>query len=341
MSTFDITAAHISEGTLTSEAIKAIQESGPVSIRAYPFAPLTKWPEALTEIKGNLDLRETDIESLPRGMEVDGNLDLCSSKIERLPEGLKVGGYLNLWSSKIECLPEGLKVNGDLNLRGCPIESLPEDLEVGGYLDLSGSQIKSLPENLKVNGDLVLSHSQIERLPRGLEVNGDLVLWDTGIKSLPEGLRVGGNIDLRFCNELIVTKKLAEYIQEQDNTGRREDWKKPTRKIFWPKHLDTEDDRYNAYINSPHEGVRGWNLDDFAQQEALAQGSSSSPSGPAESYKRKAVGELNGTPPKKRIKTEAESTEKEREGSPAEKAHSKPSWTETVSRSANLYCIML
>ena len=53
--------------------------------------PLTK--EDLN-VKGDLDLRYIEINSLPEGLKVGGNLDLDWSNIISLPEGLKVGGNL-------------------------------------------------------------------------------------------------------------------------------------------------------------------------------------------------------------------------------------------------------
>ena len=59
--------------------------------------PLTK--EDLN-IKGDLNLSETPIESLPNGLVVSGDLILseCES-LRSLPEGLKVGGDLDLFYS--------------------------------------------------------------------------------------------------------------------------------------------------------------------------------------------------------------------------------------------------
>jgi hypothetical protein len=50
-------------------------------------------------------------------LDVKGNLDLNDTKIRTLPEGLKVGGNLNLtYCVKLKSLPEGLEVGGGLNL---------------------------------------------------------------------------------------------------------------------------------------------------------------------------------------------------------------------------------
>ena len=46
--------------------------------------------------KGDLELFDTPITSLPAGLTVGGNLNLSYTKITSLPSGLSVGGYLNL-----------------------------------------------------------------------------------------------------------------------------------------------------------------------------------------------------------------------------------------------------
>lgn len=57
-------------------------------------------PETLTKeelnIKGDLDLSDTPIQSLPNGLTVGGDLNLYNTSIQSLPNGLTVGGYLNL-----------------------------------------------------------------------------------------------------------------------------------------------------------------------------------------------------------------------------------------------------
>jgi len=166
---------------------------------------------------GNLNLRDTEIKTLPEGLTVSGRLNLEGSQIETLPEGINVGDSLHLAGSQVETLPEGLNVSGNLNLSNSQIKTLPEGLTVGGSLDLTDSQIKTLPEGLNVSDSLYLrnteiktlpegltvgssiglSNSKIETLPEGLTVSGYLYLEDSKIKTLPEGLTVGGSLDLQ------------------------------------------------------------------------------------------------------------------------------------------------
>ena len=76
-------------------------------------------------------------------LNVKGDLDLSQTQITSLPEGLKVGGDLYLMFSTISSLPDGLKVGGDLNLYKCvKLASLPEGLKVGGDLDTTYTKLK-------------------------------------------------------------------------------------------------------------------------------------------------------------------------------------------------------
>lgn len=110
-----------------------------------------------------------------------GNLDLSNTTITSLPEGLKVGGHLNLNDTRITSLPKGLTVDGDLHLSNTPITSLPEGLTVSGFLNLSNSLITSLPEGLKVGNGLDLENTPITSLPEGLTVYEFLLLNGTPI----------------------------------------------------------------------------------------------------------------------------------------------------------------
>ena len=60
-----------------------------------------------------------------------------------------VKGNLNLKNTAIKSLPAGLKVDGELDLRGTPITTLPEDLKVGGYIFGFAGDKSKVPEHLK------------------------------------------------------------------------------------------------------------------------------------------------------------------------------------------------
>ena len=71
--------------------------------------------------KGNLNLNNTPITSLPAGLIVGGSLYLYNTQITSLPADLKVEGYLDLRSTQITSLPAGLKVGGNLDLNDTPL----------------------------------------------------------------------------------------------------------------------------------------------------------------------------------------------------------------------------
>ena len=106
----------------------------PFSFMKRNMNKLLEWLKTNKVVKGDLDLRNTQITSLPEGLSVVRDLDLSYTKITSLPEGLSVGGGLYLSGTKITSLPEGLSVSRDLDLRNTPITSLPEGLSVGGHL---------------------------------------------------------------------------------------------------------------------------------------------------------------------------------------------------------------
>ena len=81
------------------------------------------------KLENNIPITEKD------DLIVDGHLYLPDSEIKSLPKGLEVGGHLYLYDSKIESLPEGLKVRWDLTLNYCKnLTSLPKGLQVGSNL---------------------------------------------------------------------------------------------------------------------------------------------------------------------------------------------------------------
>ena len=81
------------------------------------------------KLKNDIPLTEEDLD-------IEGDLDLTNSNIESLPEGLKVSGDLILsYCENINSLPEGLIVRGNLILEDCiNLYSLPKGLKVFGTL---------------------------------------------------------------------------------------------------------------------------------------------------------------------------------------------------------------
>jgi len=100
---------------------------------------------------------------------------------------LNIEGNLNLTDSKITQLPKGLKVGDNLNLLGSIITSLPEGLEVGATLDLSYSDIRTLPEGLEVGDSLwLIGCWLITSLPKGLYVGGNLYIFRTNFTNFSD-----------------------------------------------------------------------------------------------------------------------------------------------------------
>jgi hypothetical protein len=95
-------------------------------------------------IGGDLDLRETQIESL-------GNLQ-------------SVGGYLYLEGTPIKSLGNLTSVGGTLNLLYTSIESLGNLQSVGGYLDLEDTPIESLGNLQTVGGNLFLERTPLSMM---------------------------------------------------------------------------------------------------------------------------------------------------------------------------------
>jgi hypothetical protein len=126
-----------------------------------------------------------------------GDLELPNSPITSLPAGLSVGGYLDLYASKVTSLPDGLSVGGTLDLTKTKITSLPNNLSVGDNLNLGSTLITSLPDNLSIGGRLYLGNIKITSLPNNLSIGGDLDLSNTKVTSLSNDLSVGGTLWLR------------------------------------------------------------------------------------------------------------------------------------------------
>ena len=133
---------------MKKEALKRIFEF--LEEKGEHRAPV-KW-----KLINNIPLREEDLN-------VKGDLDLSEVEVTSLPEGLKVGGYLNLEGLQIASLPKGLKVGDLLILNLSKVTSLPNDLEVKGNLGLIGTIITSLPKGLKVGGDLYIINAELLR----------------------------------------------------------------------------------------------------------------------------------------------------------------------------------
>ena len=96
-------------------------------------------------MKNDMPLTEEDLH-------IKGDLNLSNLKITSIPKGLKVGGRLDLTDSDIETLPEGLEVGHSLWLAGClGLTSLPKDLKVGGSLYIYRTKFTEISDDELVN----------------------------------------------------------------------------------------------------------------------------------------------------------------------------------------------
>ena len=124
----------------------------------------------------------------------NGNLNLRNSSIESLPEGLNVGGNLDLGFTKIKSLPEGLIVGGNLEIYATRIKSLPKGLCVGGSLYIGHNEIKSLPEGLKVGGELWHEYFRLsddQRLREGDYVPNEYIYCDGILTFIKNAHQIG------------------------------------------------------------------------------------------------------------------------------------------------------
>ena len=100
------------------------EHRAPVKWKLINNIPLT---EDDLNVKGDLDLFDSKIKSLPEGLKVSGTLDLSYSKIISLPKGMEVGGTLFLHFSKITSLPEGLEVGEHLFIGKTPLTKYSDE----------------------------------------------------------------------------------------------------------------------------------------------------------------------------------------------------------------------
>ena len=107
-------------------------------------------------------------------------------------DNLTVGDYLDLRGTNITSLPDNLTVGGSLDLRGTNITSLPDNLTVGGSLDLSETNIKNkAQEKQKVKNlpDNFWNKLREFKLKIRLSLNLDLKLqWKNGLYRKIDGM---------------------------------------------------------------------------------------------------------------------------------------------------------
>jgi hypothetical protein len=146
---------------------------------------------------------------------IDNNIEFTKDN-----DNITVGDSLDLRYTNITSLPDNLTVGGFLDLEATNISSLPDNLTVGGGLDLKNTNISNLPDNLTVGGSLDLEATNIsnkekakeEVYQRNLNINWDLTLtWKNGKYRKIDGIFCEVIRELKNCLKVKVGLK-TQYI---------------------------------------------------------------------------------------------------------------------------------
>ena len=92
-------------------------------------------------IKGSLDLSNTQIEFLPNNLNVGDSLYLYKTQIISLPDNLSVGGSLYLYYTQITSLPNNLNIGKDLYLGGTPLSKIYSGKEIRKMIEDKGGSV--------------------------------------------------------------------------------------------------------------------------------------------------------------------------------------------------------
>lgn len=154
-------------------------------LRTYNSS-LQQLPKGL-KVKGALCISNTGITEIPDDCEF-GELFSRDSKLTKLRDNLTLN-YLNVRNSLLTELPKGLKVKGDLDISYTDIMEIPDDCEFGSLYMCStritklrnnltlydlwtdNSFLKELPKNLVVFNMLKMTNKSITALPIDCLVN--------------------------------------------------------------------------------------------------------------------------------------------------------------------------
>ena len=115
--------------------------------KKIPFlAKLIHAPETIAKedlyVKSDLDLSDTSIRSLPKGLKVGGSLYLSNTSIQSLPEGLTVRESLSLSDTSIQTLPKGLKVEKSLYIYNTPLSKKYTEEEIRKMIEETVGYVK-------------------------------------------------------------------------------------------------------------------------------------------------------------------------------------------------------
>ena len=107
--------------TIQVKKINNYIENGSEGSLTISNTPLTRVPDNLKYVDGNLDLRSNNIQYLPKGLTVKGTFKLSSNPISTLPDDLSVGGDLFITHTKVDTIPKNLNVGGTLWIHQTPL----------------------------------------------------------------------------------------------------------------------------------------------------------------------------------------------------------------------------
>lgn len=219
-----------------------LQHRDYVAATDHAFHHVCDLPDGL-ECKGNLNLSNRGISSLPRDLRVGGNLDIRGTAIKRLPDGLSVRGGLYAYDTPLEHIGNGVSVGGTLNIQGTPVTAIPEDIVVSenllaretaitsypakalvmGVVDLSSTPISSLPEGLQIVRSLDLTNCKnLVALPASFVIGNRLSIRNTAISRIPPGVKIGRSLCASGSKiEDIGTQKVWEALDLADTPIKR------------------------------------------------------------------------------------------------------------------------
>ena len=120
--------------------------------------------------KGDLDLSDSNVTSLPKNLKVEGNLYLNTNPLKDLPSGLVVGGSLYMDDTKITDIPSNIKVRKSIIARNSEVISLPDNFTVNEMLNLARNPLTSLPDNLTA-WDVDVRGSKLDSIPKNITTN--------------------------------------------------------------------------------------------------------------------------------------------------------------------------
>jgi mannose/fructose/N-acetylgalactosamine-specific phosphotransferase system component IIB len=144
---------------------------------------------------GNVDFKDSPIESLGDLIIIGGIADFWNSKIQSLGNLTTIGGYAEFENSQIESLGNLTTIGGNALFRNSKIQSLGALTTIGGEADFMNSKIQSLGNLTTIGGNAVFVHSQIQSLGNLTTIGGVPFFKNSKIQSLGNLTTIGGDVE--------------------------------------------------------------------------------------------------------------------------------------------------